>query len=61
MKKLKCNKRKEDEGDECKNELTKSKKEELREEWRKDSVKGYEKNDNLRVRIKSKNAKSGHN
>ena len=26
LKKLKCNKRKEDEGDECKNELTKSKK-----------------------------------
>ena len=28
---------------------------------RNDSVKGYEKNDNLRLRIKSKNAKSGHN
>ena len=28
---------------------------------RNDLVKGYEKNDNLRLRIKGKNAKSGHN
>ena len=57
-KKLKCNKRKENEVHECMNKLNNSKR--LEVELRKDSGKSGEHYDNLSLRMKSNCAKAGH-
>ena len=57
-KKLKFNKWREDEDNECKNELNKI--ERLEVKLRKDSVKGCEKNDKLSLKMKIDYAKPRH-